>query len=132
MTWHASKNSLYENYTGEDYGANNLLGLDYNIDEILKCSYDPTRNITNTDKSVEHSKLLGLTTSSINGLPGINGLVTTCVHKLSSQVVAVKRYKLDGEYNDHNSCHTSQEKFNEDVKFIMVISTPYPTFLFLI
>ena len=122
MTWHASKNSLYENCTGEDYGVNNLLGLDYNIDEILKCSYDPTRNINNTDKSyVEHSKLLGLTTSSMNGLSGINGLVTTALHKPSTQVVAVKRYKLDVENKDHNSCHTSQEKFNEDVKFIMVM-----------
>ena len=88
---------------------------------MLTCtSYEKIKTTNVEQPSGEHDNILGCTTATISGLPGIKGVVRSALHKPSGQTVAVKIYKLDVEKADCNSCHTSQEKFNEDVTFIMV------------
>ena len=102
----------------DNYGERQLLGLQENdFDDI-----ENGRNLPSDQTSRHNSKLLGRTTSSICGLRGIKGHVTSAIHEPTGQIVAVKRYKLETEDEDYNSCYSSQEKFNEDVTFILVSS----------
>ena len=120
MTLQARKSSI-DISQGYDYGEHTLLGLHDNFDTMFTYSNNEIRPTTSVDKRLgEHANLLGRTTATTIGLTGIRGFVTRALHEPSGQSVAVKRYKLDGEKNDTNLCHNSQEKFNEDVTFIMV------------
>ena len=70
------------------------------------------------------TKILGKTTSAKHistSDGGVSGVVVSAIHKPSGQIVAVKRYKLDVDGNiDNMRCSTMQEKFHENVSFILV------------
>ena len=118
MTMTASKNSINDKCDSRDYSEKTLSGL---------CdSYDPCKvHWTVGPKEGnggghKNATILGRTTPSINGGSGIKGFVASALHEPSSQIVAVKRYKLEEEKDHNNLCQNSQEQFNENITFIMV------------
>ena len=122
MTRHTSKNSLLEDYNNYDYDKNTLKGLCESFDNLLPSSVESKEKINIDQNRSENVKLLGCTTAAINGLIGIKGIVSSALHEPSGKIVAIKRYILEEDNEDINSCHTSQEKFNENTTFIMVRS----------
>ena len=108
----------------DTFGVPQLLGLQkVEFDSIGTMSTSENRkSLSIYETTKQNVRLLGRTTSSICGLKGIKGYVTSAIHEPSGQMVAVKRYKLETNDEECSSCNSSQEKFNEDVMFILVSS----------
>ena len=122
MTMHNSKNSLLDKYDSHDYGKETLKDFEKNFGSIMPQLSLNTYNYKSNKTNKYHSsgKLCGLTTAASNGGTGIRGYVVSCLHNPTGQTVVIKRYQLDENQKDNNSCHNSQEHFNENVTFIMV------------
>ena len=122
MTMHNSKNSLLDKDNCHNYGTETFKDFEKNFGSFMPKFRSNCYNYQSdkTNNYPSSGKLLGLTTAASNGGSGIRGLVVSCLHKPTGQTVVIKRYQLDEEQKDSNSCHNSQEHFNENVTFIMV------------
>ena len=118
---HTSKSSLPENFENHDYGEKTLKGFSDSFDPALfQWTVGPCEMKNSHRDKTDNIKLLGRTTAAISGVSGIKGFVVKAFHEPSGQEVAVKRYTLEDENEDSDSCRSSQEKFNENVTFILV------------
>ena len=118
MTMTSSKNLLSDKHNSHDYSEKTLNGLCNSFDTSMVHWTVGPKDGDGQTKS-QNTKLLGRTTPAINGASGIKGFVASALHEPSGQMVSVKRYKLE-EKEVNNICQNPQEKFNENITFIMV------------
>ena len=119
MTMTSSKHALMDKRESHIYSEKTIKGLCNSFDASMgQWTVAPGDGAGQNNSG--NMKFLGRTTPSINGAPGIKGFVVSALHEPSGQIVSVKRYKLEEEKDESNVCENSQEKFNENITFIMV------------
>ena len=119
MTMTSSKNLSIDKRNSHEYSEKTLNGLSNSFDtSMVHWTVGPREGAA--QNNTENIKFLGRTTPAINGVSGIKGFVASALHEPSGQMVAVKRYKLEEEKEENYLCQNSQEKFNENITFIMV------------